>query len=189
MHYIFWNNYITSHWPLNQVQKYQTIVVYCKCFQVPSVLAHSRLPGVFCTCCSFTGRNHYRDWSIINTCLAGVTNQLSQEDSCKNYLTVTNTFKYSKWENACQSYKPPNIYFEEDFKKRNKCLRSSQGTHFCRHILCTDFFRLFYLMLKVWVFSVYLSLSMGWLDFESYHPASTVNQLGTVFLYIPHLLR
>lgn len=101
MHYIFWNNYITSHWPLNQVQKYQTIVVYCKCFQVPSVLAHSRLPGVFCTCCSFTGRNHYRDWSIINTRLAGVTNQLSQEDPCKNYLTVTNTFKYSKWENAC----------------------------------------------------------------------------------------
>lgn len=82
------------------------------------VFCPNTLPCVFCTCCSFTGQEPYRDWWIINTQLASVINQLSQE-------SVYNTTKlkqihWKKWENGCQSCKLPRMCFEEDFRKWQK---------------------------------------------------------------------
>lgn len=93
----FWNNYMIFCWPLKNVQttkpglqgyshlpQLPSFVGFspgCRGFQVPLVSAQ-QAPCVFCTCCSFAGRNHYHEWSIINT-LASVTNQLSQEGSCQ----------------------------------------------------------------------------------------------------------
>lgn len=144
----FWNNYVTSHWPLNNVQttkpglqgyghlpQLPSFVGFspgCRCFQVPSVSEET--PCVFCTCCSLAGRNHYHEWSIINTCLASVTNQLSQEGSCKT-TSLQQIHSNKTGVKMHASHKLPRICFEEDFKKWIKCLWSCHSTHFYVDIL------------------------------------------------------